>query len=263
MAKGQHRRTLAERRTTGHDPVRPCPPSWIARLGEVFGRLTVIGFTGVVTKHGQKKVTCRCVCGLYVHVMMAALTSGQTTSCGCSQSEDVAQRNVDMSTHGATRGPRRHYLYLVWDSIKTRCFNDRSQHYVDYGGRGITMDRDWQASFSKFRDDVLIEIGERPSRLHSIDRITNDGNYVPGNIRWATKRQQARNQRTTRYFEFDGKRATLHDWSDRAGIRGTVVYDRVVRYGWSPDEALGTPAGSDTRTRWTSTDGYRRVIARL
>jgi hypothetical protein len=81
--------------------------------------------------------------------------------------------------------------YAVWTGIKMRCFNPNATGYKYYGGRGITMCERWRRSYSAFRADV----GPRPSRAHSIDRIDNDGNYEPGNVRWATYRQQARNKR--------------------------------------------------------------------
>lgn len=84
-----------------------------------------------------------------------------------------------------------HPLYGIWRGIKARCYNNRRREYPYYGGRGISMYPEWRASFMAF----AAYVGVRPSSLHSIDRINNDGNYEPGNVRWATRREQRLNQR--------------------------------------------------------------------
>jgi len=82
-------------------------------------------------------------------------------------------------------------VYNIWHLMRARCQSPRAAHYQDYGGRGITVCERWDADFAAFYADV----GPRPSRNHSIDRINNDGNYEPGNVRWATASEQARNRR--------------------------------------------------------------------
>jgi hypothetical protein len=82
-------------------------------------------------------------------------------------------------------------LYWVWNSMKQRCFNPNDRAYQNYGGRGITMCDRWRYSFALFRQDI----GPRPSKSHSIDRLNNEGDYEPSNFRWATRRQQQNNQR--------------------------------------------------------------------
>jgi hypothetical protein len=103
-----------------------------------------------------------------------------------------------------THGMRNSSEYRIWSGIKTRCTNKNSSDYDRYGGRGITMCDEWLGSFDAFFN----HLGLRPSSQHSVDRINNDKGYEPGNVRWATKAEQARNQRNSVYVT-DGERV-LH-----------------------------------------------------
>ena len=107
--------------------------------------------------------------------------------------------------------------------MKTRCFNSRSPKYPDYGGRGITMCDRWRRDFKAF----LADMGLRPSAKHCIERVDNDGNYEPGNCRWATYRDQARNKRTTAYVVLDGRRVKCLDAADALGITSRTLAKRA------------------------------------
>jgi hypothetical protein len=91
-----------------------------------------------------------------------------------------------------------HPLYRVWMSVKQKCTNPKSLVYKDYGGRGIKMHKPWERDVRRFVHYVMENLGERPSKRHSLDRRNNNGHYVPGNIRWATWEEQARNRRPVR-----------------------------------------------------------------
>lgn len=146
--------------------------------GEKFGRLTVIGFA-YVNKYGCSVWKCRCDCGTELEAIGYKLRNGHTTSCGCSRK------------HHGKSGTK---LHNVWANMKYRCNNENMPYYKDYGGRGIKVCDEWQNSFQAFYDYVskLPHFGEEG---YSLDRINNDGNYEPNNVRWATQKEQNTNRR--------------------------------------------------------------------
>lgn len=97
--------------------------------------------------------------------------------------------------HGGWKSPE----YLAWMAARGRCRNPRDARYSSYGGRGIRVCERWASSFENF----IADMGPRPSSKHSLDRIDNDGNYEPGNCRWATRSQQMRNHRGVKLLESD------------------------------------------------------------
>jgi hypothetical protein len=132
----------------------------------------------------------QCDCGRSAWIRHASLTGETTKSCGCISKENPAHR-----THGHTRnepGGRKIMgaTYVCWKSMHARCSNPKQRAYAYYGGRGISVCERWN-SFENF----LADMGERPNPHLSIDRVNNDGNYEPGNCRWATASEQARNKR--------------------------------------------------------------------
>jgi hypothetical protein len=126
--------------------------------------------------------------------------------------------------------------YNSWRSIVQRCLNPKCKAYRDYGARGISMCLLWRLSFSAFLEDV----GPRPGLGYSLDRIDNEGNYEPGNVRWATPTEQCRNRRGNRIIEYNGERLTLSEWANKFGIRQATLWGRL-RDGWSVEAALRTP----------------------
>lgn len=125
--------------------------------------------------------------------------------------------------------------YRSWQAAIKRCEYKKYEQYDRYGGRGIRICDRWRNSFEAFYDDM----GPRPTSRHTLDRIDNDGNYEPGNCRWATPKEQAENRRTSRLITFDGSTDTLSGWGRRLG-RNHVVAKRLRR-GWSMERALTTP----------------------
>jgi hypothetical protein len=139
---------------------------------------------------GLRAFRCRCDCGAETTVPLGALRSGNTSSCGCLFREGRARVNRQRQEDGY----RNHPLRSLHNGIVRRCLFPGDKDYPRYGGRGVKLYGPWR-SRGRFIEDVLCEIGPRPSPRHSIDRIDPNGNYEPGKIRWATPLEQKHNQR--------------------------------------------------------------------
>lgn len=205
--------------------------------GRRFGRLTVIG---LADKRVNKKLhyRCRCDCGNEAVVMGVQLRIGKTRSCGCLSSEMTATRNRKHGAIQKVNGKRRPSPeYTSWQQIKDRCFNRNNIGYANYGGRGITMSERWVTDFTAF----LADVGPKPSRSHSIERLDNDRGYEPGNCVWATRSEQSKNRRNVRYYTYQGATLCLADWARELGMRWHTLQARVTRSGWSIDRAVTTP----------------------
>ncbi len=151
--------------------------------GRRFGRLIVLEISEPIGK--STAYVCICDCGAKKKVRGQSLRLGQTTSCGCARREKMAATH---KTHGMYRTP----TYNSWRAMLARCLNKTHRQFKDYGGRGISVCPEWYR-FESFLSDM----GERPTGK-TIDRIHSDGNYAPGNCRWATRQEQNSNRRPTK-----------------------------------------------------------------
>jgi hypothetical protein len=132
-------------------------------------------------------------------------------------------------------------MYTLWTEIKKRCYNKNSKTYPHYGGRGITMFAGWKNDYVAFKAYVDEELGPQPSDGHSLDRIDNEGNYAPGNIRWATREEQNRNTRRNVFLTFNGKTQCIAAWDSELGNPPGTLRRRVKDLNWSVERALTTP----------------------
>lgn len=135
--------------------------------------------------------------------------------------------------------------YRAWCSMINRCERTTEERYPLYGGRGIAVCNRWRNSFEKFLEDV----GPAPSAKHSIDRIDNDGNYEPENVRWATNSEQVKNSSRARIITFNGISKNICDWARELGVNRQTLQMRIDHYGWSIEKAMTTPA---LKGRWAN-----------
>lgn len=134
--------------------------------------------------------------------------------------------------------------FLIWRAIKTRCLNAKHPTFARYGGRGVTICPEWASSYGAF----LEAMGRRPSPLHSVDRIDNARGYEPGNCRWASKKEQARNRCDNRLVVIFGEAKCVTAWSEdsRAAV-GLAAFRSRIHAGWDPERALVTPAAKGVK----------------
>jgi hypothetical protein len=158
-------------------------------------------------------------------------------SCGCLHRKNLSERQT---THGHARSGKISPEFRCWDAMIRRCTHPSHAAFKDYGGRGISVCAQWLQDFAAFYRDV----GPRPSSSHSLDRHPNkDGNYEPGNVRWATQTEQQRNRSGCHWIEWDGQVITLQEACDRVNLCDGTVHGRLKR-GWSMQRALSCAPGS-------------------
>lgn len=187
--------------------------------GQRFGRLTVIGRSG--SKYGKPAWSTLCDCGTAQVVAGCALRSGDSQSCGCLHRDAVTK-------HGA----KKEKLYHTWIKMIARCCSIDNADYKEYGARGIAVCDRWRdGTGNKSGYFCFIEdMGPKPSPKHSLDRIDNDGNYEPGNVRWATAKVQVNNSRTVfnaRRITKDGESLTISEWAARLGVSKGAIWYRL------------------------------------
>lgn len=209
----------------------------VLEIGNRYGRL-------VLTAHlGNRQYLALCDCGAVKKVRKDWLTrdKGRVVSCGCFRTEARIK-------HGASAGQLTDE-YRIWLGMRDRCRNPRNKKFKAYGGRGINVCARWD-DFSLFLSDM----GPRPTKEHSVDRVDNDKGYEPGNCKWATRDEQANNTRMNRVLEVNGEVRTLADWARKTGLLHNTIVCRIRR-GWPPERAVTEPAKpgktrSPTRDRW-------------
>lgn len=201
------------------------------RIGCTFARLTVLRIVGRANKHVS--VECACICGNTMTCLLAGLVTGNTKSCGCLKRETTSRI---MTTHGMSKCKTGEHE--IWSGMKKRCLNQNSKAYAYYGGKGITVCERWIASFEAFYEDM----GPRPSSKHSIDRIDSTGNYEPGNVRWATREEQARNRSMVKSLTIYGQTKCVSEWCEISGANPKCVIGRIQRGGWSHRFAVFAPS---------------------
>lgn len=173
---------------------------------------------------GNGRWLCRCSCGvLYSRYGTQLKLSARCLRCS----------NTKRAIHGLYGDKLR--PSKVWRSMILRCDNENCSGFKDYGGRGIKVCERWYSIVAFYED-----MGPRPSVKHSIDRIDNDGNYEPGNCRWATQKEQALNKRTTKRLTINGITKTQCEWAEEVKVKSYLITNRL-KSGWTVEEAVMTP----------------------
>jgi hypothetical protein len=196
--------------------------------GARFGKLTVI--ERAPSQKGHTCWKCRCDCGGEIIAQSWLLRRGDYRSCGCFRNELLRQRRT---THGMSHTR----LFRIWAEMKKRCYNPKQGFYQDYGGRGITICKEWQSDFQAFYQWAIVS-GYKDNL--SIDRIDVNGNYTPDNCRWATRKEQANNTRRNHYVFYNGKTHTIAEWAEIIGISPKTIQSRLSS-GWNIKDALNKP----------------------
>lgn len=196
--------------------------------GQIFDRLTVTRYVG------GGLWECKCTCGNIRLATGSKLRNGHTQSCGCLKTDIPPDRprGGRPVTHGESRRGQRTKEYEAWAQMLDRC-----KSHPRYAGRGIEVCERWQ-TYQYFLEDM----GRAPTPQHSIDRIDNNGNYKPGNCRWATDKEQSNNRRTNRRLTWNGTTRTVAEWADEVGMNADTLKHRI-RKGWPIERALTEPVG--------------------
>lgn len=207
--------------------------------GGRFGSLVAVECLG---RNDKQRLLwkCRCDCGNECIKDQKALIN--TTSSSCCEECKYKRIRIANTTHGQGGASKktRSLEYGVWSSMLTRCRCPATKQWKDYGGRGISVCQRWTESFA----DFMADMGPKPSSRHTLDRIDYDGNYEPGNCRWATWKDQLRNTSRNVRYEIRGEVMTIAEAVERFNIVAyNTVRERISR-GWSPEDAVFTPAKS-------------------
>lgn len=225
----RERARYCSRKCAGRDQLHP-RQKMIDLLGGVtrFGMLT---FVGEGTPMGRmRRGIFRCDCGTEKPMGLHHIKRGRTFSCGCEAAKRAASR---FTKHGAYRTA----TYKTWNAMIQRCHNKSNSSYEQYGGRGIRVCAEWHGPEGYHR--FVAYVGERP-RGCTIDRLDNGKGYEPGNVRWATVKEQQNNRRVSRLFTHNGETMNARDWAARLGM-GKNTIDARIRAGWSVERALTEP----------------------
>jgi len=197
--------------------------------GQKFGRLTVLSLIG----SKPTRWLCQCSCGNTKIVRRGDLTTGKTLSCGCLKREILIKRTT---VHGLRHENKR--LYNIWLCMRQRCHNSKIPEYKNYGGRGITVCKEWD-NYAQFHDWALSN-GYLPNL--TIERINVNDGYYPDNCTWKTIQEQQMNRTTARMITIDGVTKHLTEWADEVGLYCSTITNRIDYKGWDEKRAVFTPS---------------------
>lgn len=173
-------------------------------------------------KNKRNVCRCKCECGKELDVHCYKIKLKRVMSCGC-------RVRVDLKTN--------HPFLNIYHNIKRRCYNVKDKAFPRYGGRGIKVSDEWLCSFEQF----CLDMGDRPSMLHTVDRIDNNKGYSKDNCRWATYKEQNNNTRRTLFFEHEGSQVKIDDLMSKSIVPRNVLWKRLSVFKWDVKKAISTP----------------------
>lgn len=205
-------------------------------IGKKYGRLTVIEDLGIKEKNKTKErwIKCQCDCGKIINLPRAIVISGNTSSCGCLKKDSLIERNKRNAKLKGDSKSKHERLYNIWNAMKNRCNSSSNIHYSLYGGRGISVCKEWEDWFV-FKDWALTH---GYTNELTIDRIDGNGNYCPDNCRWVSYKEQANNISRNKIIEYNGKRQTLSQWCDELDLNYNRVKARLNTCNYTIEEAF-------------------------
>jgi len=208
-------------------------PQVLNLTGEKYGRLTVVNRHAVNTNGGKPQWLCICECGKEKVASSSNLRQGQTKSCGCLHIESALRASAIHKSHGLT-GSR---IESIYKGMLARCYNKNHPAYKDYGGRGITVCKEWKTKRALFFKWALANGYDEKL---TIDRINNNLSYSPDNCRWSTRKVQARNTRRNLIVNIKGTKAPLSEWAERLNMPMKSLWYRL-NAGWDVEKTFTTP----------------------
>lgn len=211
------------------DDPRLKDPRFVNFTGKHFGLLLIVSYAGRNTSNASRW-RCRCACGGEVSKGSRYLLTAKTPNCGCLDRQLAKDR---ATTHGRSRTRE----FYIWSGMKARCTNINDDGYPHYGARGVRVCERWLRSFEAF----LADMGQAPSKRHTLERIDNTGDYEPANCRWATPQEQARNRPGfNRLLTFLGQTKCLSEWAEEIGVFPKTLWMRL-QAGYTVERALTQP----------------------
>jgi hypothetical protein len=206
----------------------------VYKSGDKYGMITLTGKSYSVSPLGTM-VEVICECGKTDWGRLTVIKAGKKRSCGCLAKESLDKGRL---SHGLSN----HSLYTAWSDMVQRCSNPKNESFHSYGGRGITICKEWRDDAGAFIEWALKNGWQRNSSL-TLERKDNDRGYSPENCKYANKHEQSRNRRNNVFLTLFGETKCVVDWSN--DIRCNVAYNtityRINKLGWGVGKAILTP----------------------
>jgi hypothetical protein len=201
-------------------------------VGQRSHRLKAIAKVQRRTEAGKpvRMVKCLCDCGKMTETREDNFINGTVKSCGCLRSELATTRSKE-------HGQYNTFNYHLWQAVKDRATNPKNPHYARLD---VPLHGPWQRDFKRFAAYIEKHLGPKPTARHSLDRISVDKGYVPGNLRWASPTEQQRNKANNHRITANGETLCVTEWAERLGVSHSTILNRI-NLGWSEEQAVTTP----------------------